>query len=206
MNRYVITDYGVIPNTDALQTESIQKVLDLCKNGGGTVVIPRGCFCIASLRMWSDTTLYLEAGAELLGSEECTDYEVFPVPEGVELRTDMELITQYYLDKPWQEYRRAMISAYGERNIAIIGEGDIRNRKVITHVIRIASNNTFLRDFGNGFGCMCYVVDMWCTICFVSENNSGFTYLNSAFHYTYYLYWSSWRKLLYLSKRPNDWC
>ncbi|MBQ4113034.1 MAG: right-handed parallel beta-helix repeat-containing protein [Clostridia bacterium] len=124
MNRYVITDYGVIPNTDALQTEAIQKVLDLCKNGGGTVVIPRGCFCIASLRMWSDTTLYLESGAQLLGSEECTNYEVFDVPAGVELRTDMELITQYYLDKPWPEYRRAMISAYGEKNIAIIGEGE----------------------------------------------------------------------------------
>ena len=124
MNRYVITDHGVIPNTDTLQTEAIQRVLDLCKNGGGTVVIPRGCFCIASLRMWSDTTLYLEAGAQLLGSEECTDYEVFDVPEGVELRTDMELITQYYLDKPWPEYRRAMISAYGEKNIAIIGEGE----------------------------------------------------------------------------------
>ena len=124
MNRYVITDYGVIPNTDALQTEAIQRVLDLCREGGGTVVIPKGYFCAAALRMWSDTTLYLEAGAQLLGSEECTDYEVFPVPEGVELRTDMELITQYYLDKPWPEYRRAMISAYGEKNIAIIGEGE----------------------------------------------------------------------------------
>ena len=124
MNRYVITDYGVIPNTDALQTEAIQRVLDLCREGGGTVVIPKGCFCAAALRMWSDTTLYLEAGAQLLGSEECTDYEVFPVPEGVELRTDMELITQYYLDKPWPEYRRAMISAYGEKNITIIGEGE----------------------------------------------------------------------------------
>ena len=124
MNRYVITDFGVLPNIDTLQTEAIQRVFDLCREGGGTVVIPKGCFCAAALRMWSDTTLYLEAGAQLLGSEECTDYEVFPVPAGVELRTDMELITQYYLDKPWQEYRRAMISAYGEKNIAIIGEGE----------------------------------------------------------------------------------
>lgn len=124
MNRYVITDYGVIPNIDTLQTEAIQRVFDLCREGGGTVVIPKGCFCVAALRMWSDTTLYLEAGAQLLGSEECTDYEVFPVPAGVELRTDMELITQYYLDKPWPEYRRAMISAYGEKNISIIGEGE----------------------------------------------------------------------------------
>ena len=124
MNRYVITDFGVLPNIDTLQTEAIQRVLDLCREGGGTVVIPKGYYCVAALRMWSDTTLYLEAGAQLLGSEECTDYEVFPVPEGVELRTDMELITQYYLDKPWPEYRRAMISAYGEKNIAIIGEGE----------------------------------------------------------------------------------
>ena len=124
MNRYLITDFGVIPNTDTLQTDAIQKVLDLCRMAGGTVVIPAGRFVVASLQMWSDTTLYLEAGAELLGSEECNDYEVFPVPEGVELRTDMELITQYYLDKPWPEYRRAMISAYGEKNIAIIGEGE----------------------------------------------------------------------------------
>ena len=47
-------------------------------------------------------------------------------PEGVELRTDMELICEYYktiFDKdPWDTYRRAMISAYGESNIAIIGE------------------------------------------------------------------------------------
>ena len=51
MNRYVITDYGVIPNTDALQTEAIQRVFDLCREGGGTVVIPKGCFCVAALRM-----------------------------------------------------------------------------------------------------------------------------------------------------------
>lgn len=124
MNRYVITDYGAVADLDTLQTEVIQKVFDLCKHQGGTVVIPKGRFSVASLRMWSDTILYLEAGAELLGSEECTDYAVFEVPQGVELRTDMELITQYYLDKPWPEYRRAMISAYGEKNISIIGEGE----------------------------------------------------------------------------------
>ena len=124
MNRYVVTDFGVVADKPELQTSSIQAVLDLCRQGGGTVVIPKGSFAVASLRMWSNTTLYLEAGARLLGSEECEDYEVFTVPEGVELRTDMELITQYYLDKPWPEYRRAMISAYGEKNIAIIGEGE----------------------------------------------------------------------------------
>jgi len=123
MNNYRITDYGVRENCNQLQTEAFQAVLDLCKEKGGRVIVPRGRYYIAAVRMWSDTTLYLEAGAELYGSDNCDDYEVFPIPEGVEMRSDMELITQYY-GAPWETYRRAIISAYGQKNIAIIGETD----------------------------------------------------------------------------------
>ena len=124
---YIITEHGVKENCTELQTKAIQRVLDLCRDGGGTVVIPAGEFHVASLRMWSDTTLLLRDGARLIGSEECNDYEVYDVPAGVELRTDMELISQYYdmthPGGPWREYRRAMISAYGEHDLAIIGQG-----------------------------------------------------------------------------------
>lgn len=123
MNRYVITEYGVKANSTEIQTKQLQKVFDLCKPDGGIVVIPKGRFYTAALRMWSNTTLYLERGAELYGSDNCDDYEVFPIPEGVEMRSDMELITQFY-GEPWETYRRAMISAYGEKNISIIGEID----------------------------------------------------------------------------------
>jgi len=123
MNRYVITEYGVSADCRELQTAKIQAVLDLCKESGGTVVIPKGRFYTAALRMWSNTTLYLERGAELCGSADCDDYEVFEIPDGVEMRSDMELITQYY-GQPWEPYRRAIISAYGEKNISIIGEAD----------------------------------------------------------------------------------
>lgn len=123
MNRYVITEYGVSADCGELQTAKIQAVLDLCKESGGTVVIPKGRFYTAALRMWSNTTLYLERGAELCGSADCDDYEVFEIPDGVEMRSDMELITQYY-GQPWETYRRAIISAYGEKNISIIGEAD----------------------------------------------------------------------------------
>lgn len=123
MNRYVITDYGAQANIPELQTKKIQSVLDLCRESGGTVVIPKGRFCTAALRMWSDTTLYLERGAELYGSDNCDDYEVFAVPDSVEMRSDMEMITQYF-GTPWDAYRRAIITAYGEKNISIIGEPD----------------------------------------------------------------------------------
>ena len=121
MRRFVVTDYGVEKNSLKLQTEEFQKVFDLCKDGGGKVVVPKGKYYISSVMMWSDTTLYLEAGAEIYGSDNCEDYLVFDIPEGVEMRSDMELITQYY-GKPWDTYRRAMISCYGQKNVAIIGE------------------------------------------------------------------------------------
>ena len=121
MIKYRVTDYEVKANCNALQTEAFQKVFDLCKEQGGTVVIPKGKYHVAALRMWSNTTLYLESGAELYGSDECDDYEVFPIPENVEMRSDMEMISQYY-GRPWETYRRAIITAYGEKNISIIGE------------------------------------------------------------------------------------
>lgn len=121
MIQYKITDYGVVPNSTELQTSKIQAVLDKCKDGGGIVVVPKGRFYTAALYMHSDTTLYLESGAELYGSDNCNDYDIFPIPENVEMRSDMELITQYY-GKPWESYRRAMISSYGEKNVSIIGE------------------------------------------------------------------------------------
>ena len=119
---YRITDFGVIPELYELQTEKIQRVFDMCKENGGRVIIPEGTYRVGGLRMWSDTVLYLERGAKLIGSDICEDYAVFPVPDGVELRTDLELITYYFDKEPWGEYRRAIISVYGGKNISIIGE------------------------------------------------------------------------------------
>ena len=122
MNRYIITEHGVREGYAELQTKEFQAVLDLCREGGGEVVVPRGKFYVGSLYMHSNTTLYLCRGAEIVGSDDCNDYEVYST-EGIEMRSDMEMITQYY-GTPWETYRRAIISSYGEKNIAIIGEGE----------------------------------------------------------------------------------
>ncbi|MBE6930037.1 MAG: hypothetical protein E7463_07140 [Ruminococcaceae bacterium] len=118
---FTITDYGVMPNAPHLQTEQIQAVLDLCRDSGGTVVIPAGTYRVSSLRMWSDTTLLLKTGALLLGSDNCDDYEVFAIPAGMQLYSDQEVLHDSK-HTPRPEYRRAMITSYAERNIAIIGE------------------------------------------------------------------------------------
>ena len=119
MKEFLVTDYGVKADLPSLQTEALQKVFDLCP---GTVIFPAGTYRTGGLLIHSDTTILLKTGAVLVGSDECTDFPVFPVPEGVELRTDMEMITGYYTQGPWKEYRRAILSAYGEKNVSIIGE------------------------------------------------------------------------------------
>ena len=119
---YDLTACGIKPDAGAPQTHAIQKVLDFCKENGGTVVFPKGTYRVSSLLLYSGTTVLLRSGAVLLGSENCDDYEVFDVPENVHLRTDQELIPQYFGGKQRAEYRRAMLSAYGAHDISIIGE------------------------------------------------------------------------------------
>ena len=123
MSKLIVTDFGVKPDINTLQTKEFQRVFDMCKENGGVIVVPKGKYRVAALRMWSNTTLYLESGAEIYGSDNCEDYKVFPIPKGMEMRSDMEMITQYY-GKPWDTYRRAIITAYNENNISIIGEDD----------------------------------------------------------------------------------
>lgn len=121
MAAYRITDFGVASDMAELQTAKIQTVIDFCKQGGGTVIIPKGRFYTAALYLHSNTTLYLENGAELYGSDNCDDYEVFGIPANVNMRSDKELIPKYFVNA-CDNYRRAIITAYGEKNISIIGE------------------------------------------------------------------------------------
>ena len=80
---YDLTACGIKPDAGAPQTHAIQKVLDFCKENGGTVVFPKGTYRVSGLLLYSDTTVLLKSGAVLLGSENCDDYEVFDVPENV---------------------------------------------------------------------------------------------------------------------------
>lgn len=124
-NHFNVKDYGVISGSNCLQTEKIQSVLDLAGRNGGTVVIPAGVYHTGGLLMHSNTELHLEEGTVLVGSDVPEDYRVFPVPTEIELHTDMEMIPEYFADRKnvRQEYRRALVSAYGAENITITGEG-----------------------------------------------------------------------------------
>ena len=106
--RYVITDYGVVRDSTLLQTEAIQKVIDLAaENGGGTIVIPEGTFLTSSLFFKSKTHLYIEKGAVLKGSDDVSDYAIMPV----------------HIEGVIQRYIAALINAYDVDGFSLRGEG-----------------------------------------------------------------------------------
>lgn len=54
--KYVITEYGVKSDSSLLQTDAIQRVIDLAASeGGGVIVVPEGTFLSGSL--FSDRAL-----------------------------------------------------------------------------------------------------------------------------------------------------
>ncbi len=99
---------GVVDNTDVLQ-----KALDRLKDNGGELRVPSGVYVTGSLRLYSNTTLYLEAGATLAASG---DRDKFPV------------ITEEMVPGFVRGTRQGILFALDAENIAIRGEGTIDGR------------------------------------------------------------------------------
>lgn len=82
--RINVMDHGAVADGVTVCTEAIQRAIDLCKKGD-EAYIPRGCFITGALFLKSNTTLFLEEGALLKGSEKLEDYPIMGYPfEGME--------------------------------------------------------------------------------------------------------------------------
>ena len=74
--QYRLDEYGV-PQDGQIHTAEIQRVIDLCaEQGGGVVVIPKGVWRSGSLYCKQGTNLYVEEGGVLLGSDDIADYDL----------------------------------------------------------------------------------------------------------------------------------
>lgn len=75
--KYVVTNYGVVDDSTKLQTELIQRVIDMAStDGGGVIVIPKGTYLSAALFFKPGTHLWLEEGARLKAIDEIKYYPV----------------------------------------------------------------------------------------------------------------------------------
>ncbi|KRL14818.1 hypothetical protein FD12_GL001142 [Lentilactobacillus rapi DSM 19907 = JCM 15042] len=92
-------------------TQAIQEAIDACHAfGNGTVIVPSGTYVINGITLKSHVTLNLMAGATLIGSGDESQYIFRPGP--FELNANQTPIS-------------GLITAKGQHNIAIVGEGTI---------------------------------------------------------------------------------
>ena len=108
-----VRDFGAVGDGQTLATPAIQAAIDAChQQGGGTVFIPAGSYITGSIFLRSNITLYLDAGATLLGSQDPADFPIISSRwEGSEQPTHAPLIAGRDL-----------------KNIAVVGRGTIDGR------------------------------------------------------------------------------
>jgi polygalacturonase len=70
-----VVHYGAKADGKTKSDEAIQRAIDNCfEAGGGAVYLPPGKYLSGPITLKSNVTLYLDAGATLLGSEVLEDY------------------------------------------------------------------------------------------------------------------------------------
>lgn len=104
-----VRHYGAVGDGATLDTAAINRAIDAgTADGGGVVYVPPGIYLVGTIVLKSNVTLYLEAGATLLGSTKIADYTPFgATPEQGDAN------------------RRHLIFAQDADNVTLAGPGQI---------------------------------------------------------------------------------
>ena len=105
-----IRDFGAVAD-DLLNTEPIRLACEACRDAGGGIVLVRGgSYRTGTVRLYSNTTLFIESGSELVASRNADD---------------LILRIEGTQDFGKESSGGAFILAVGEKNITITGGGRI---------------------------------------------------------------------------------
>lgn len=103
-----VMETGADGSGRVVTTTAIQRAIDLvAAKGGGTVYFPPGVYLSGGLELRSNITLYLEAGATLLGSGDFADYQ---------MKTKVE--EKWFIAS-------GLLNGHNIENVAISGRGTI---------------------------------------------------------------------------------
>ena len=116
---YCVRDYGAVGDGLAKDTAAVQQAMDAgAEAGGGTVFFPPGRYLCGSLHLRSAVTLWLDAGATILGSKDNDDYDPY---EELAFENDADNETSYF--------HHALIWGEDVERIAIVGQGTIDSNR-----------------------------------------------------------------------------
>ena len=113
-----VLDCGAAGDGVTLDTDPVQQALDQCAQaGGGQVRVPTGRFLTGTLRLRSHVTLYLEAGAVLVGTTNLGAYAAPAVPA-------------FMPEARWGKWHRGLLIGENLEGAAIAGQGTIDGHRV----------------------------------------------------------------------------
>ncbi len=139
-NAINVTDkkYGAVGDGKTLNTVALQKALDDCTEND-VVIIPKGEFLSGALDVKSNTEIYLESGAVILGSKNESDYlpKIKSRFEGIEYACYRSLINIGELTDD---------KSYGCKNVILRGKGCISGGGINLHVSMIDAETERLKD------------------------------------------------------------
>lgn len=110
MMRYDVTKYGIIGDGETNNTALIKKLIESLKEKGGTVYFPKGKYVTGTITLYSNMSLYLDDGCEILASSDIKDYQ------------------KIQLDGYTRGGFSGIVTAYNAENITIEGSGKIDGR------------------------------------------------------------------------------
>ena len=113
-----IRDYGAAADEQGLYTGAINRAIEACAAaGGGQVLVPAGRYVSGTIRLRSHVTLFLAAGATIVGTTNLALYEPPVVPS-------------YMPEAKWGNWHRGLIIADNAEDVTICGQGTIDGHKV----------------------------------------------------------------------------
>jgi hypothetical protein len=113
-----VRDQGAVGDGTTLDTASINQAIEACATaGGGQVLIPPGRYLTGTVRLRSHVTLFLDAGATLIGTTNLALYEQPKPPD-------------FMPEARWGKWHRGLIIAENAEDVAITGPGAIDGNQV----------------------------------------------------------------------------
>ncbi len=77
-----VQEFGAAGDGKALDSPAVNRAINACHStGGGVAYVPPGVYRCGTVILQSNVTLYLEAGATILGSTDISDYAPQPGPQ-----------------------------------------------------------------------------------------------------------------------------